>query len=56
MNRVSTGGNYSAVLANLMAAQQRQMEAGNMVGTQKKGSNLKDISRNAEMLTAMRSV
>jgi flagellar hook-associated protein 3 FlgL len=56
MNRVSTGGNYSAVLANLMAAQQRQMEAGEMVGTQKKGSNLKDFSRNAEMLTAMRSV
>lgn len=56
MNRVSTGGNYSAVLSNLMAAQQRQMEAGNMVGTQKKGSNLKDYSRNAEMLTAMRSV
>jgi flagellar hook-associated protein 3 FlgL len=56
MSRVSTSGNYSAVLANIMAAQQRQMVAGNMVATQKKGSNLKDFSRSAELLTAMRSV
>ena len=40
MYRVSTGGNYSAVLANIMAAQQRQMDAGNQVATQKKGADL----------------
>lgn len=56
MSRVSTGGNYSTVLANIMAAQQRQMQAGEMVATQKKGSDLKDFSRSAELLTAMRSV
>lgn len=56
MYRVSTGGNYSAVLANLMAAQQRQMDAGNQVATQKKGTDLKDYARNAEMLTAMSSI
>lgn len=56
MNRVSTTGNYNQVLSNIMAAQQRQMEAGNQVATQKKGSDLKDFSRNADMLTAMRSI
>lgn len=56
MSRVSTGGNYSTVLANIMAAQQRQMHAGEMVATRKKGSDLKDFSRSAELLTAMRSV
>jgi flagellar hook-associated protein 3 FlgL len=54
--RVSTVGNYSAVLANLMAAQQRQIEAGNQVATQKKGDDLKDYAKHAEMLTAMRAV
>jgi flagellar hook-associated protein 3 FlgL len=54
--RVSTIGNYSAILDNLMAAQQRQVEAGNEVSTQKKGKNLKDYAANAEMLTSMRSV
>ncbi len=56
MDRVSTSGSYSAVLANLMAAQQRQVDAGTMVSTQKNGQNLKDYSRNAEMLTAMTSI
>ena len=56
MYRVSTGGNYSAVLANLMAAQQRQMDAGNQVATQKKGTTRKEYARNAEMLTAMKSI
>ncbi|WP_421930578.1 flagellin [Phenylobacterium sp.] len=56
MNRVSTTGNYSAVLANIQSAQQRQMEAGNRVATQKKGSDLKAFSRSAEMLTAMKSI
>lgn len=56
MTRVSTVGNYSAVLANLMAAQQRQNEAGDRVATQKNGSSLKDYARQAETLTAMRTV
>jgi flagellar hook-associated protein 3 FlgL len=56
MNRVSTTGNYASVLANLMAASQRQTKAGEMVATQKNGQDLKDYARNAEMLTAMRSV
>jgi flagellar hook-associated protein 3 FlgL len=56
MNRVSTASNYSAILANLMAAQQRQVEAGAQVSSQKKGDDLKGFARNAEMLTAMRSV
>ena len=56
VTRVSTPGNYSAVLANLLAAQQSQMAAGNKVATQKNGSNLKDYARDAEMLTAMRSL
>lgn len=56
MYRVTTGGNYSLVLRNIMLAQQKQMDAGDRVATQENGSNLKDYSRNAEMLTAMRSV
>lgn len=56
MNRVSTVGNYSAVLANLMAAQERQNDAGARVSSQKNGVNLKDYAKDAEMLTSMRSV
>ncbi len=56
MSRVSTSGNYGNVLSNIMAAQQRQIEAGVAVATRKKGSDLKDFSRSAELLTAMRSV
>ncbi|MCR5874747.1 flagellin [Phenylobacterium sp. J426] len=56
VTRVSTPGNYSAVLSNLLAAQQRQMAAGVKVATQKNGSDLKDYARDAEMLTAMRSL
>lgn len=56
VSRVSTGGNYSAVLANLISAQQRQMDAGTKVASQKNGSDLKDYARSAEMLTAMRSI
>ncbi len=56
MNRVSTTGNYSAVLANIQAAQQRQRDAGNQVATQKQGTDLKSYARHAEMLTAMKSI
>ena len=56
MTRVSTVGNYSAVLTNLMAAQQRQIEAGITGSTQKNGTDLKAYARSAEILTAMRSM
>jgi flagellar hook-associated protein 3 FlgL len=53
--RVSTSGNYSSILQNLMNAQQKQVEAGNQVSSQKNGQNLKDYAKNAETLTAMLS-
>ena len=56
VTRVTTPGNYSAVLANLLAAQQRQLEAGNKVATQRNGQNLKDYAKSSELITAMRSV
>lgn len=56
VNRVTTPGNYAAVLTNLRAAQQRQMEAGDRVATQRNGQNLKDYSKSSELLTGMRSV
>ncbi len=56
VTRVTTPGNYSAVLANLLAAQQRQMAAGDKVATQRNGKDLKDYAKNSEILTAMRSV
>lgn len=56
VTRVSTIGNYESILANLMAAQQRQLDAGVRVSTQKNGSSLKDFASNDELLTAMHSV
>lgn len=56
VTRVSTAGNYASLLTNLMAAQQRQIDAGNQVATQKQGSNLKDYAKSAEVLTAMQTV
>jgi flagellar hook-associated protein 3 FlgL len=56
VTRVSTVGNYATVLANLMAAQQRQLDAGERVSTQKNGHDLKGFARSDELLTAMRSV
>ena len=54
--RVSTAGNYSAILANLMAAENRQADAENRVSSQKNGDSLKDYANQAETLTAMKSV
>ena len=56
MTRVSTAGNYSAILANLLAAENRQVNAENRVSTQKNGSNLKEYANKAETLTAMNTV
>src|SRR6478672_2948970 len=55
VTRVSTAGNYSAILANLLAAENRQVDAENRVSSQKNGSNLKDYANKAETLTAMKS-
>jgi flagellar hook-associated protein 3 FlgL len=56
VTRVTTSGNYSAVLANLLAAQRDQMEAGDRVATRKNGNDLKDYAKSSELITAMRSV
>ena len=56
VNRVSTAGNYSAILANLMAAENRQVNAENRVSSQKNGEDLKAYANQAETLTAMRTV
>jgi flagellar hook-associated protein 3 FlgL len=56
MDRISTAGSYSAILANLMAAESRQNDAENRVSTQKNGSDLKAYANKAETLTAMKSV
>lgn len=56
VTRVSTVGNYNAVIANLMNAQLRQLEAGERVSSQKNGHDLKGFARNGELLTAMKSV
>lgn len=56
MERVSTAGNYAAVLANLTQAQQAQMFFGSEVSTQKKGTDLKSYATSADTLTAMHTV
>jgi flagellar hook-associated protein 3 FlgL len=56
IDRVSTAGNYSAILANLMAAENRQTDAENRVSSQKNGDSLKDYAPQVETLTAMKSV
>src|SRR3569833_49521 len=56
MERVSTAGNYSAILANLMAAENRQVDAENRVSSTKNGDSLKDFATQAEPLTAMKTV
>jgi flagellar hook-associated protein 3 FlgL len=56
MDRISTAGSYSAILANLMAAESRQNDAENRVSSQKNGSDLKAYANKAETLTAMKSV
>ena len=56
MDRISTAGSYSAILANLMAAESRQNDAENRVSSQKNGTDLKAYANKAETLTAMKSV
>jgi flagellar hook-associated protein 3 FlgL len=56
MERVSTAGNYAAVLVNLTAAQKAQNYFGDEVATQRKGSDLKSYATSADTLTAMHTV
>lgn len=56
VNRVSTVGNYEAILANLRNAQLRHLEANERVSTQKNGDDLKGFARSDELLTATRSL
>jgi flagellar hook-associated protein 3 FlgL len=56
VTRVTTSGNYNAILSNLLAAQERQQQAGTKVATQKNGQDLKDYAKSSELLTAMRTV
>lgn len=56
VDRVSTAGNYSAILNNLMAAESRQVDAENRVSSTKNGNDLKAFATQAETLTAMKSV
>jgi flagellar hook-associated protein 3 FlgL len=56
VDRVSTAGQYSAILANLMTAENRQVDAENRVSSTKNGNSLKDFATQAETLTAMKSV
>ena len=56
IDRVSTAGNYSAILANLMSAESNQVDAENRVSSEKNGNSLKDFATQAETLTAMKAV
>jgi flagellar hook-associated protein 3 FlgL len=56
MTRIATANAYSAVLDNLMAAQQRQIDAGTQVSSQKKATDLKGYAASAETLAALQSV
>ena len=56
VTRVSTIGAYNTVLANMMVAQQNQVDASERVSTQKNASDLKGYAANDELLTAMQSV
>jgi flagellar hook-associated protein 3 FlgL len=55
MHRVSTAGNYQSALLNLMAAQQRGVDAQNRLATEKVATDLKGFGRGAETLTALKS-
>ncbi|MBS0331729.1 MAG: flagellin [Proteobacteria bacterium] len=56
VDRVSTAGAYSAILQNLMLAENQQTNAENRVSSTKNGNDLKAFATQAETLTAMKSV
>lgn len=55
MTRVSTLGNYQSALLNLMAAQNRSLEAQNRISTEKIATDLSGYGRGAETLSALKS-
>lgn len=56
VDRVSTAGQYSAILANLMTSESQQTDAANKVSSGFNGTDLQAYSQQAETLTAMKSV
>jgi len=56
MNRISTSVLYSHLVQSLASAQLRQQEAGDQVSSEKKATDLKGFSGNAETLVGMQSV
>jgi flagellar hook-associated protein 3 FlgL len=56
MERISTASSYSAVLANLMAAQTRENEINVKVSSTKNASDLQGYAGSAETLMAMQTV
>ena len=55
MTRVSTSGNFGVMTSNLMRAQVLQNIAGEQVSSQKNAIDLKGYSKNAEVLTALKT-
>jgi flagellar hook-associated protein 3 FlgL len=56
VDRVSTAGQYSAILANLMTSEAAQTNAANRISSTVNGDDLKAFAPQAETLTAMKSV
>ena len=54
MTRVSTMGNYNSALLNLFAAQNRQFDAQQRLGTEKIATDLQGFGRSSESLTALK--
>jgi len=56
MTRISTSGNYASVLSHLLSAQEKHFDASNQLSTGKIGTDLKSFSRDAQVLTAMKTL
>lgn len=55
MDRISTASAYSQILANLMAAQVAQTNAGNQLASSEKATDLQGYGTGAETLTALQA-
>jgi flagellar hook-associated protein 3 FlgL len=55
MDRISTASAYNSVLANLMAAQVTQTNAGNQLSSSEKATSLQGYGTGAETLTALQA-
>lgn len=56
MTRISTAGNYAISLNNLSLTQQRQVELGRQISSQKIAQDLKGYAGKSETLISMRSI